>query len=142
MLDLDRFKLVNDTLGHGVGDAFLRRVVAEVRRRLRAGDVLCRMGGDEFVLLLPGTDEAGALQLADRLQEAVSAARAEFCPDVPVGGSFGAAAQRGGALDAAALLQHADAAMYAAKRAGGSRTLAWRRETAQRLGLVAPPRGR
>ena len=137
MLDLDRFKLVNDTLGHGVGDAFLRRLVVETRARLRAGDVLCRMGGDEFVLLLPGTDEEGALQLTERLQEAVRAARAATCPEIPVGGSFGAAAQEGDALDATALLQHADVAMYAAKRAGGARTLPWRGETARRLGLQA-----
>ena len=123
MLDLDRFKQVNDTLGHGLGDAFLRSLVAQMRTRLRAGDVLCRMGGDEFVLLLPGTDEEGALQLTERLQDAVAAARAQTCPEIPVGGSFGAAAQEGAGVDAAGLLKRADVAMYAAKRAGGARTM-------------------
>lgn len=126
MLDLDGFKQVNDTLGHEAGDAFLRWLVARMRVRLRGGDVLCRMGGDEFVLLLPGTDEAGALRLTERLQEAVAEAGANVCPDIPVGGSFGAVAQDGEVSDPEALLHRADAAMYAAKRAGGARTLAWR----------------
>jgi diguanylate cyclase (GGDEF)-like protein len=139
MLDLDRFKLVNDTLGHAVGDRFLQRAVERMRTRLRAGDVLCRMGGDEFVVLLPGTDEAGAVQLTERLQEAVAAARDEVCPQIAVGGSFGTAAQAGATLDAAGLLQRADTAMYAAKRAGGARTLPWRQDTADRLGLEAGP---
>ena len=137
MLDLDGFKLVNDTLGHGVGDAYLRRLVSEMRTRLRAGDVLCRMGGDEFLVLLPGTDEEGAVQLTERLEEAVVIARDSVCPRIPVGGSFGAAAQAGAALDAPELLQRADVAMYAAKRAGGARTIPWREGTAARLGLGA-----
>ena len=126
MLDLDGFKLVNDTLGHEAGDAFLRWLVARLRVRLRGGDVLCRMGGDEFVLLLPGTDEDGALRLTERLQGAVAEARANVCPDIPVGGSFGAVAQDDETRDPETLLKRADAAMYAAKRAGGARTLAWR----------------
>ena len=95
MLDLDRFKQVNDTLGHGLGDAFLRSLVAQMRSAAARGGRAVPDGGDEFVLLLPGTDEEGALQLTERLQDAVAAARAQTCPEIPVGGSFGAAAQEG-----------------------------------------------
>ena len=131
-LDLDGFKMANDTLGHAVGDALLARFVAEAHDRLRAGDVLCRLGGDEFVALLPGTDAPGALALADRFLEGLERARQAISPAVPVTGSIGVAVQRGADIDGDHLLRQADEAMYAAKRAGGGRVLTWRPEPVRR----------
>ncbi|MGD9573240.1 MAG: diguanylate cyclase [Thermoleophilia bacterium] len=124
VLDLDGFKALNDTRGHAAGDAFLSRLVSEMRVRLRSGDVLCRQGGDEFVVLLPATDEQGALLLARRMLDAVEATRHAVGLGVPVGGSAGVVAARadGGVQE---LLPRADSAMYAAKWAGGGRVVAW-----------------
>jgi diguanylate cyclase (GGDEF)-like protein len=69
ILDLDHFKVVNDREGHGAGDALLCELTAGWSRRLRSADLLGRYGGDEFVLCLPGTDEAGAWQVLRELEE-------------------------------------------------------------------------
>lgn len=125
-LDLDGFKELNDTRGHATGDAFLIRLVSEMRVRLRAGDVLCRQGGDEFLVLLPDTDERGALRLAGRMLDAVTATRAAIGGATRVDGSLGVVALAGGEAEGRVLLDRADAAMYAAKWSGGGRVLAWR----------------
>lgn len=124
-LDLDGFKAANDTAGHAAGDALLARLVAETRRRLRAGDVLCRLGGDEFVALLPATGEEGARALAARVLEGLEQARLATCPAVPVSGSIGIAVQRGADVDGDLLLRRADESMYAAKRRGGDDVVRW-----------------
>jgi diguanylate cyclase (GGDEF)-like protein len=104
LLDLDGFKEVNDRDGHGAGDRLLRLVATEWRARLRATDLLGRHGGDEFVLCLPGTDAAGAEEVLERLRGGL-----------PIGWSVGTAtAGEGDSL--AALLQRADAQLYAGKR--------------------------
>jgi diguanylate cyclase (GGDEF)-like protein len=116
VIDLDRFKLVNDTCGHDVGDDVLRAVATKVCEHLREGDLVARLGGDEFVVLLPGADAAAAELVASRMVQAV-----ERIDDSTVTASIGVA---GGAVqDVRATLRHADAAMYAAKRAGGNRVL-------------------
>lgn len=73
LLDLDHFKVINDTHGHSAGDTALQCFVAEVRRRLRASDVMGRWGGEEFVLVLPSTDAAGAARLVEQIREGVEA---------------------------------------------------------------------
>ncbi len=118
-IDLDNFKLVNDGHGHEAGDLVLVEVARRMSQVLRSSDVLCRLGGDEFALILPGmAADAGAEQLAARL---IAAVREPLLVDgqvLPVGATVGLASYPEDAQDEASLLGHADAAMYAAKRAG------------------------
>ncbi|HEY8582496.1 MAG TPA: diguanylate cyclase, partial [Capillimicrobium sp.] len=121
-VDLDDFKLVNDSLGHAAGDELLVRVAVGLRQRIRAADLLARQGGDEFLLLLTDLDqdtaEAAAQTAAASVLEALAdpfeIAGAEF----HVGASVGISIFPRDADEAEALLKHADAAMYQAKAAG------------------------
>jgi diguanylate cyclase (GGDEF)-like protein/PAS domain S-box-containing protein len=123
-LDLDDFKLVNDSLGHAAGDELLCRVATELKRRTRATDLLVRQGGDEFLVLLSdlpreGAEEAAqaaAVSLRGALTDPFRIAGAEF----HVGTSIGISLFPRDAVDAEALLKHADAAMYQAKADGPS----------------------
>ena len=123
-LDLDHFKLINDSLGHAAGDDLITRAGTVLRGRLRATDVLARMGGDEFAVILPGVDEAGALGVAGSL---LDAARRDCTIDTPAGprnvtASIGIATYSGpGERSGADLLIEADIAMYDAKEAGRDR---------------------
>lgn len=118
LFDLDRFKEINDTLGHHVGDRFLQVVAARLAGAIRPGDTVVRLGGDEFALLLPATGAEEAEQTARRLLEAVRTPIVLDGLHVDVDASVGIAVapQHGDALDA--LLQHADVAMYLAKGTG------------------------
>jgi diguanylate cyclase (GGDEF)-like protein len=118
MFDIDHFKRVNDAFGHDAGDDALRAVGAAARRRLRHHDMLARIGGEEFVVLLPQTDAAGAALVAEDLRLQVRATDAGRAGSVTA--SFGVA-QWDGREDAAALLARADAALYRAKHAGRDR---------------------
>ena len=125
MIDLDHFKEVNDRLGHVVGDELLRRVAAALRRLGRASDVVGRYGGDEFCVILPGTDLAGAAVAARRLREALTAIAGHVvdrAPDVPVGVSMGIAELSETMLSPADLYDAADRALYHAKGAGRNQT--------------------
>jgi diguanylate cyclase (GGDEF)-like protein len=118
--DLDHFKAVNDEFGHAVGDAVLVDVAYTLRKELRAFDLAYRLGGEEFLILLPGADRDECAELAERLRAAIAAA--------PVGGrrvtmSFGVATSGGGDFDHEAVLREADAALYAAKRGGRNRVV-------------------
>ncbi|MFC4069485.1 diguanylate cyclase domain-containing protein [Actinoplanes subglobosus] len=119
LLDLDRFKEINDTFGHEAGDLLLTRVASALTAAIRPGDTAARLGGDEFVLVLPGTTGAEAAALVDRaldgLQDPVLVAGQELY----ICASIGIAAGRAGD-DAAEVLRRADDAMYAAKRVPGS----------------------
>jgi diguanylate cyclase (GGDEF)-like protein len=113
--DLDHFKRVNDEHGHPVGDAVLKDVGYALRKALRAFDLVYRIGGEEFVVLLPGADLAHAIEVAERLRAAVAGQRTG---DVAVTMSLGVTAARGGEVRFAELYGAADAALYEAKRAG------------------------
>lgn len=123
MLDIDHFKQVNDHYGHLAGDQVLRHVVAVVGQRLRAQDLLGRYGGEEFLLLLPGTDVAGAQQLAQQLCQAVMATPCSWQGQaIAVTVSVGIAGITSGqSCDWETLLQATDKALYRAKDNGRNR---------------------
>lgn len=119
MLDIDHFKAVNDTHGHAAGDEALRRFAEACQAMLRDSDVIARIGGEEFAVILPETDTQGAKILAERLREGVSRIR------VPNGAggfgftvSIGIADRIGDDDDIESILARADSAMYRAKEAG------------------------
>lgn len=118
--DIDRFKSINDTYGHAVGDVVLREAAQRVRRTLRTVDLAARYGGEEFVLLLPNTGIAGARRIAERVRIALAAS--VIAPAGEVTASFGVA-QAAPDESFQAWLDRADAAMYAAKRSGRNRVL-------------------
>lgn len=117
-LDLDGFKAVNDRFGHGAGDDLLRAVAGAVADDLRLGDLLCRLGGDEFLVVCPATDAGGARELAERIRDRVRTAAHALVPEQPVTMSAGVATYPGDATDPAELMRLADIALYAGKRAG------------------------
>jgi diguanylate cyclase (GGDEF)-like protein/PAS domain S-box-containing protein len=122
-IDLDRFKDVNDNFGHRTGDELLMHVAAALRERSRSDHILARIGGDEFAMLLPGADEAEALQAADRiLSELDSAVVAFDSHSVKVSASIGVALYPTQATSVDELLVRADVAMYRAKECGRGRT--------------------
>ena len=119
-LDLDRFKAINDTLGHGAGDAVLREVATRLQKCVRGADFIARPGGDEFVILLSRIAGITDVEfLARRIIEMLSAPIRLHERTVYVGASVGAAVFPDHGRDAEALTAHADAAMYRAKAAGG-----------------------
>lgn len=122
VLDLDRFSAVNNEYGHAVGDAVLRRVAKAIRTATREGDVVVRYGGEEFVVIAPGSDGDGAVEAAERIRRAVAASGAELVDgrSVPLTVSAGVASLVDEA-DGRGLFRAADSALLAAKRAGRDR---------------------
>lgn len=112
--DIDHFKAINDTRGHAEGDEVLRAVAAQLRDTLRAFDLVYRIGGEEFLVVLPGADAARAVSLAEELREAVAG-------ETGVTMSFGVAASHDGAFAYAPVFASADRALYAAKANGRNR---------------------
>ncbi len=121
LVDLDRFKAVNDTHGHAFGDHVLEAIAHRFERLTRPSDTLARTGGDEFVLLCPETDLAGAEALAARIVAAAAEPVTVAGRVVEVGATVGIACTDGPVAEPDALLIEADHAMYAAKRAGRGR---------------------
>ena len=118
LLDLDRFKEVNDTLGHAAGDELIREVARRLSAAVRAEDMVARLGGDEFAVLLPGLpDVEAAQQLAQRLLDAVAVPYRLHGFNLDVEASLGIALHPDDARHYDVLLRHADVAMYEAKRA-------------------------
>jgi diguanylate cyclase (GGDEF)-like protein/PAS domain S-box-containing protein len=122
VLDLDGVKQVNDELGHHAGDALLKLVAAGLRDRLRAVDIIGRLGGDEFGVFLPGVDRSAAQSVGETLVERIRATRVEVDRrSVGTTASLGVALVRqGDELGADRLLMQADSAMYEAKHGGGN----------------------
>ncbi|NEK87730.1 bifunctional diguanylate cyclase/phosphodiesterase [Blastococcus saxobsidens] len=115
VLDLDRFKEINDSLGHSIGDALLVEVGGRLRERLRSADLLARLGGDEFVVLAEDLDAAAAMALGHRLREQFLRPFVFDGVELGVDVSIGIAVGPGDSTSTAELLQLADLAMYAAK---------------------------
>jgi diguanylate cyclase (GGDEF)-like protein/putative nucleotidyltransferase with HDIG domain len=124
--DIDHFKEVNDRSGHQVGDSALQRIARVLESAKRRIDVISRVGGEEFALILPDTDHSGALLVAERLRCALLD---EFSEDaVPITISFGIACFRAHGETAASLLRAADDALYAAKESGRNRSVVFNRD--------------
>jgi diguanylate cyclase (GGDEF)-like protein len=122
LLDVDHFKSINDSLGHRSGDIVLQELAKRLRSLLRGYDGVGRYGGEEFLLVLPGCDLAGALARAAEIQQSV--AEAPFTHDlakVSITVSMGVAIAHCGASDSATLLHDADVALYQAKNSGRDR---------------------
>jgi two-component system cell cycle response regulator len=126
-VDIDHFKAINDTYGHLAGDQVLREFARRVAETVRGVDLACRMGGEEFVVVMPGTDGAVALKVAERLRKVI--ADVPFAvPDrsqtIAVTVSVGMAMMAPEADTPQSLLKRADEALYRAKRDGRNRVVA------------------
>jgi two-component system, sensor histidine kinase LadS len=121
-IDLDHFKLINDSFGHQAGDACLRAIIDPIHAELRQSDVIGRYGGEEFVVILSSADASAALPIAQRILERVAKVRVEgFGKPIELTCSIGVAASDTLGLWGEQLLSRADAAVYAAKRSGRNR---------------------
>jgi diguanylate cyclase (GGDEF)-like protein len=118
LIDLDDFKAVNDTLGHAAGDALLQEVAGRLTAHTRIGDTVCRIGGDEFVVIAEDIDETAAGQLAAGLIRAVTEPVRIAQHSVQVGASVGISLADGADLDAGEILRTADVALYEVKADG------------------------
>ncbi|MDO9481823.1 MAG: diguanylate cyclase [Hydrogenophaga sp.] len=128
--DIDHFKRVNDTYGHAAGDEVLRHFVATIQSHLRGTDLLGRLGGEEFSILLPQTSEDGGAMMAERLRAAVEASPALFgTTRIAITVSIGGVPSQAGSVHGVdAMLACADAALYAAKQGGRNRVV-WVRQS-------------
>jgi diguanylate cyclase (GGDEF)-like protein len=136
MCDLDHFKTINDRYGHSCGDDVLAAVGALFPDTLRAGDFSGRYGGEEFLILLPATDTAGALAIAEKIRTAVTALRVPSV-DQPITLSIGVAVIPDHAIDADTLARSADRALYIAKGAGRNRVEVASQHRSESLSLQA-----
>jgi len=131
MMDLDDFKKLNDQYGHGVGDAVLRDVGGILGRAVRSTDSACRVGGEEFLILLPNQPAADAARAAERYRRLVSAQPVPLAdPKLTVTLSIGVAERHCGMANYEALLSTADGALYAAKGLGKDRSYVARNDAA------------
>jgi len=122
-IDVDEFKSYNDTFGHPAGDEVLAAVATVFVGIARETDLVARIGGEEFAIVLPGTPELGARAMAERIRQKV----AEICLLRRVTVSIGVATLTSSTATAAALLEQSDSALYAAKRGGRNRVASWPR---------------
>jgi diguanylate cyclase (GGDEF)-like protein len=118
LLDIDHFKSYNDQYGHPAGDYLLKSFAQHLKREVRETDSAARYGGEEFALILPDTNEIGALVLAERLRSSIEAAMHN---ERSVTASIGVASLQTGIADSATLIAAADAALYYSKKHGRNR---------------------
>jgi diguanylate cyclase (GGDEF)-like protein len=133
-LDLDRFKFINDSLGHGVGDRLLQSVAERLRTKVRDCDTVGRYGGDEFLVLINGHSGATAVRtLAETLLQEIARPWTLDQETLQIGCSIGVALYPGDSRDAAMLIRNADSAMYRAKELGGNACQFFTEEINQQL---------
>jgi diguanylate cyclase (GGDEF)-like protein len=128
MIDIDHFKAINDRLGHAAGDRVLQNVAALCRTEKRDSDVVARIGGEEFAVMLPETAETAAVQFAERLRQQIAVSSPTFYGEkvaVTISVGISGASIRTSGIQA--LLRQADQALYEAKRSGRNRVVLWRR---------------
>ncbi|WP_424681120.1 diguanylate cyclase [Frateuria sp. YIM B11624] len=118
LIDLDHFKLINDTHGHATGDQVLRRAVAACQEFMRSTDVFGRLGGEEFGVLLPECGLDSGIERAEAIRRGIARLSEQADPGIPVSASFGVACTGESGYDLRQLLVDADQALYRAKRAG------------------------
>ena len=138
LCDLDHFKRVNDRLGHAAGDAVLQEVAYTMRSVLRAGDSIYRVGGEEILVVLPGAGEESAVEIAERLCEAV---RERKPIGMPVTISIGVAVSGRGTATTDELVRNADDALYVAKTSGRDRVSVADPDAASRIEDLQPLSG-
>ena len=122
MMDVDLFKKINDTYGHGIGDDVLTRIASIITESLRAGDFVARFGGEEFMALLPDTDLEGALIVAEKIRSAVESNPVDDVGTVTL--SIGATVASSADAEMDIAVRRADTALYEAKRSGRNRVVA------------------
>ncbi len=128
MCDIDHFKSFNDQYGHAVGDKVLEKVAEVLRGSLNSNELICRYGGEEFCIIVPGVDESQAIERAQMMRRAVEGAAGStirITSGKPITASFGVSCMSMGARESADLLNQADKALYVSKRAGRNRVTLW-----------------
>jgi diguanylate cyclase (GGDEF)-like protein/PAS domain S-box-containing protein len=130
MVDIDHFKSINDNKGHSAGDTVLKEVSRLLQEQIRKADLVCRYGGEEFCILLPGQDLAGGMGTAERLRQQIEALRPL---NLPVTASFGVSSAGKGAKSMQDLLDQADKALYVAKRSGRNKAQSWDEDVAGKV---------
>ncbi len=141
VLDIDHFKKVNDSHGHGIGDRVIQETARKLEESARAGDLVCRYGGEEFVMVLPGLDAAAALRVAERVRATVEAecgATVREVPGLRVTISLGVATLGTRTALATQLVDAADQALYQAKRGGRNRAVLAEQKAAVAAPAAAP----
>jgi diguanylate cyclase (GGDEF)-like protein/PAS domain S-box-containing protein len=142
MFDIDFFKNVNDTYGHLVGDQVIVAVARALTLHMRGSDLLCRYGGEEFCIMLPGAPEEIAMDVAERLRHEVQQHVGEglrSVKDLRVTGSVGVASLKSGAESVSELIELADFALYHSKRNGRNRVTLWSENMAEETDNSTPP---
>jgi diguanylate cyclase (GGDEF)-like protein len=128
MVDIDHFKSINDRFGHAVGDEAIKQMARILNSSIRGHDLLCRYGGEEFVMALPNTTIEKAAEIAKRIRRRVESEAGPGIRGVEglqMTASFGVSTMRFGCTTFAELVDQADQALYAAKKSGRNRALRW-----------------
>jgi diguanylate cyclase (GGDEF)-like protein len=140
IFDIDHFKIVNDRYGHAAGDAVLRQVATIAEQAIRSTDTIARYGGEEFVLIAPETDKASALELAERMRDALRSAEIRIDDlSLQVSASFGVAMLHSNDKEPEQVFRRADEALYAAEASGRNRVIA---EMSARVSAAVNPTAR